>query len=109
MRGENGIEFIKAACEKLKTFHKQHIAVYGAGNEKRLTGKHETCSINEFRSGVSDRGASIRIPARVASEGKGYLEDRRPAANLDPYQIFTALLETTCGEGFDPKKYQWAS
>ena len=108
MRQENGIEFIKAACERLKNSHKEHIAVYGAGNEKRLTGKHETCSIHEFRSGVSDRGASIRIPGRVASEGKGYLEDRRPAANLDPYQIFTALLETTCGEGFDPKKYHWA-
>lgn len=107
MRAEHGIEFIKAACERLKTFHTQHIAVYGAGNENRLTGKHETCSINEFRSGVGDRGASVRIPTRVANEGMGYLEDRRPAANLDPYQIFTALLETTCGEGFEPKKYNW--
>ncbi len=108
MRGDNGIEFIKAACEKLKSFHAQHIAVYGAGNEKRLTGKHETCSVHEFRSGVGDRGASVRIPTRVSNEGRGYLEDRRPAANLDPYQIFTALLETTCGQGFDSKKYNWA-
>lgn len=107
MRQEGGIDIIKEACEKLGKFHEQHIAVYGADNDKRLTGKHETCSIHEFRYGVSDRGASIRIPARVASEKKGYLEDRRPAANLDPYQIFTALLETTCGEGFDPKKYNW--
>jgi len=108
MRQDNGIEVIKATCEKLKNFHAQHIAVYGADNNKRLTGKHETCSINEFRYGVGDRGASIRIPARVSNEGKGYLEDRRPAANLDPYQVFTALLETTCGNGFDPKKYNWA-
>lgn len=108
MRGDSGIEAIKTACEKLKNFHAQHIAVYGAGNEKRLTGKHETCSINEFRYGVGDRGASVRIPTRVSNEGRGYLEDRRPAANLDPYQIFTALLETTCGQGFDPKKYNWA-
>ncbi len=108
MRGQNGIEFIKSACEKLKNYHLQHIAVYGAGNDQRLTGKHETCSIHEFRSGVGDRGASIRIPTRVATEGKGYLEDRRPAANLDPYQVFTAILETTCGGGFDPKKYRWA-
>ena len=108
MRQENGIGIIQSACEKLKNYHKQHIAVYGEDNDKRLTGKHETCSINEFRYGIGDRGASVRIPTRVANEGKGYLEDRRPAANLDPYQIFTALLETTCGEGFDPHKYNWA-
>jgi glutamine synthetase len=108
MRAEKGIEVIKAAAEKLGKFHEQHIAVYGADNDQRLTGKHETCSIHEYRYGVGDRGASVRIPVRVSNEGKGYLEDRRPAANLDPYQIFTAILETTCGEGFDPKKYNWA-
>jgi len=108
MRQDGGLDIIKFACEKLKNFHSQHIAVYGADNDKRLTGKHETCSINEYRYGVGDRGASVRIPARVSNEGKGYLEDRRPAANLDPYQIFTALLETACGDGFDPKKYNWA-
>lgn len=107
MRGEGGLAVIKEACEKLGKFHQQHITVYGADNDKRLTGKHETCSIDEFRFGVSDRGASVRIPARTEAEGKGYLEDRRPAANLDPYQIFTAILETTCGEGFNPQKYNW--
>jgi glutamine synthetase len=55
------------ACAKLSKKHKEHIAVYGAGNEKRLTGKHETCSVNEFRFGVSDRGASIRIPMATAN------------------------------------------
>lgn len=108
MRKEGGIEAVKTACEKLGHFHNQHIAVYGAGNEKRLTGMHETCSIHEFRFGVGDRGASLRIPTRVFNEGKGYLEDRRPAANLDAYQIFTAILESACGQGFDPKKYHWA-
>jgi glutamine synthetase len=107
MRAEGGLEVIKQACEKLGKLHKQHIAVYGADNDKRLTGQHETCSIDEFRYGVSDRGASIRIPMDTANKGRGYLEDRRPAANLDPYQICTALLETTCGEGFDPAKYGW--
>jgi len=107
MRADGGLDVIKSACEKLGKFHEQHIAVYGADNDQRLTGKHETCSIHDFRYGVSDRGASVRIPARVNIEKKGYLEDRRPAANLDPYQIFTAILETTCGEGFDPKKYNW--
>lgn len=108
MREEGGIKVIKEAAEKLGKFHKEHIAVYGADNDKRLTGKHETNSIHDFKYGVGDRGASIRIPAPVDKAGKGYLEDRRPAANLDPYQIFTAIIETTCGEGFAPKNHNWA-
>lgn len=100
MREDGGIHVIEDACKKLGQFHKEHIAVYGADNEKRLTGKHETCGINEFRYGVSDRGASIRIPMGTANYKKGYLEDRRPAANMDPYLVVTALLETVCGDGF---------
>ncbi len=100
MREDGGIQVIETACKKLGQFHKEHIAVYGADNEKRLTGKHETCGINEFRYGVSDRGASIRIPMGTANNKKGYLEDRRPAANMDPYLVLTALLETVCGDGF---------
>jgi len=109
MREKGGIEVIKKACEALGKFHRNHIRVYGADNDKRLTGRHETCSINEFRYGVSDRGASIRIPMDTANKGYGYLEDRRPAANLDPYQICTAIIETTCGDGFDPDKYGWGN
>ncbi len=97
MRAEGGIKVVEAACEKLKGKHAEHIAVYGAGNEERLTGKHETCSIHEFRYGVSDRGASIRIPMATANAGMGYLEDRRPAANIDPYQVCARLMETICG------------
>ncbi len=107
MREDGGIEAVKKACENLGKFHAQHMRVYGADNDKRLTGKHETCSYKEFRYGVSDRGASVRIPMATANEGKGYLEDRRPAANLDPYQVCTALIETACGSGFDPGKYGW--
>jgi glutamine synthetase len=107
MRAKGGLKVIEAACEKWGKFHAQHITVYGADNDQRLTGKHETCSISQFRYGISDRGASIRIPALTAQEKRGYLEDRRPAANVDPYQILTALLETTCGQGFDPTKYNW--
>ena len=62
-----------------------HIANYGAGIEDRLTGKHETASYKEFSYGVSNRGASIRIPLQAEREGKGYLEDRRPNANINPY------------------------
>ena len=97
MRVPGGIEVIRAACEKLGRRHKDHIEVYGAHNEERLTGLHETCSINDFRYGVSDRGASIRIPMATNAQGFGYLEDRRPAANVDPYQVCAALIKTVCG------------
>ena len=75
------------------------VAAYGADLEERLTGLHETCSINEFRGGVADRGASIRIPRHVANRGAGYLEDRRPGANCDPYTVCSMLLQTICGAG----------
>lgn len=97
MRSAGGIKVIEAACEKFKAKHAEHIAVYGEHNEERLTGKHETCSINEFRYGVSDRGASIRIPMATANAGMGYLEDRRPAANMDPYQVCARIMETVYG------------
>ncbi len=96
MREDGGLELIHEACARLGDRHKDHIAVYGHGNEARLTGLHETCSINEFRWGISDRGASIRIPMDTANSGKGYLEDRRPAANCDPYEICHILMETIC-------------
>lgn len=104
MMAKNGILVIHKACRALKKFHKEHIAVYGAENDKRLTGKHETQGIKEFSFGEGDRGASIRIPLSTALNRKGYLEDRRPAANADPYKIATAILETICGKGFVPKE-----
>ncbi len=93
-RGDKGLKAIDAAVERLAAKHKEHIAVYGPGLAQRLTGLHETCSIDEFRSGVSDRGASIRIPQQVNATGKGYFEDRRPGANCDPYQVSLALVKT---------------
>ena len=96
MREPGGIDVINAACEKLSKKHTEHISVYGVDNEQRLTGLHETCSINEFRYGVSDRGASIRIPMQTSNDGYGYLEDRRPSANMDPYKVCAILIETTC-------------
>lgn len=98
MREPGGLRVIIEACEKLKLRHREHIAVYGADNDKRLTGKHETCSIEDFRYGVFDRGASIRIPLATKRNNCGYLEDRRPAANMDPYLVTTILMETICGE-----------
>lgn len=100
MRDAGGIKAIETACEKLGAARGEHVKVYGAGNRRRLTGKHETCSIDEFRFGPSDRGASIRIPLATLEKGCGYLEDRRPAANMDPYLVCAALLETACGAGY---------
>ena len=97
MRSPGGIGAVQEACEKLKHRHSEHIEVYGADNHKRLTGKHETARIDEFRYGVSDRGASIRIPMFTAHNGAGYLEDRRPAANMDPYQVCAKIIETVAG------------
>jgi glutamine synthetase len=97
MREDGGMKYIIDACEKLGKKHQLHISAYGAHNEERLTGSHETCSMDEFRFGVSDRGASIRIPANVDETGKGYLEDRRPSSNMDPYRVCTLMLETICG------------
>ena len=83
-------------CETLGEKHDEHMDWYGKYNEERLTGLHETCSINDFRYGVSDRGASIRIPMATANDGYGYLEDRRPSANMDPYEVCFALMDTIC-------------
>ncbi len=85
-----------AAAEALSTRHDLHIANYGHRIEERLTGLHETCSFREFRYGVSDRGASVRIPWQVARDGKGYIEDRRPNANCDPYTVTRLIIETVC-------------
>ena len=96
-RAEGGIKVIEEAMKKLAKRHDEHIKVYGAHNEERLTGLHETAPIHEFRYGVSDRGASVRIPMATTNAGRGYFEDRRPAANMDPYQVCSKLIETVCG------------
>jgi len=86
------------ACVALGERAAHHIENYGHGIEERLTGKHETCSYTEFRYGVSDRGASVRIPWQVEREQKGYIEDRRPNANCDPYVVTRLLTEAICEE-----------
>lgn len=96
MRESGGMAAIETACERLRSTHEKHISNYGDGIEARLTGHHETCSYKQFRWGVSDRGASIRIPLHVYQAGKGYLEDRRPCANVDPYVVTRLLLESVC-------------
>ena len=95
MREEGGKELFDEIFRVLKSNHSKHIEVYGSDNEKRLTGKHETQSIDKFSWGVSDRGASIRIPQSTVKNGwRGYLEDRRPASNACPYNIAKQLTES---------------
>lgn len=82
-------------CQAFEPRITQHIDVYGADNNQRLTGLHETQSIDMFTYGISDRGASIRIPiATVENDWKGWLEDRRPASNADPYMVASAIIST---------------
>lgn len=82
-------------CEAFRPVVKEHVEVYGAFNDQRMTGQHETSRLDEFSYGVSDRGASIRIPVLTVSNGwKGWLEDRRPASNGDPYKIAARICKT---------------
>ncbi|RMG75030.1 MAG: glutamine synthetase [Bacteroidetes bacterium] len=95
MREVGGEAYFKAICEAFGTVHQEHIAVYGSNNHERLTGLHETQHIDHFSYGVSDRGASIRIPVGVINDNwKGYLEDRRPASNADPYVVAGRIIQT---------------
>jgi len=96
MRNEGGYAEIVKAIEKLGEKHLEHIAVYGTGNERRLTGAHETAPIDKFSYGVANRGASVRIPRSAEADQCGYFEDRRPASNMDPYVVTSKLFKTTC-------------
>ncbi|MBS1948089.1 MAG: glutamine synthetase beta-grasp domain-containing protein [Bacteroidetes bacterium] len=88
-------EMYEKICEAFRPVVKEHIAVYGADNHLRLTGKHETASIHDFSYGVSNRGASIRIPIATVQRGwKGYLEDRRPNSAADPYKVAARIIKT---------------
>ena len=102
MRKEGGIELIKDTMDKLTSTHDEHIKVYGLHNEQRMTGEHETSSINDFSYGYSTRDTSIRIPAQSMLDGKGYFEDRRPASNCDPYSVALRMLQTVYNEVAEP-------
>ena len=96
MRDQGKEDVFNKICEQFGKNIERHIAVYGAENDQRLTGAHETQSISQFSYGVSDRGASIRIPVQTVDDGwKGRLEDRRPASNADPYKVAAAIVKTT--------------
>jgi len=89
-----GWEAIQVALKKLEPKHLEHIRVYGEGNERRLTGKHETAPIDKFSWGVAHRGASVRVPRHTFDKKRGYIEDRRPASSMDPYVVTGRLMQT---------------
>ncbi len=93
---KKGIEFINEAINKLSEKHDEHMAVYGSGNEERMTGAHETASFDKFTCGIANRGASVRIGNENYKNGKGYFEDRRPSSNCDPYLVTGIIFKTTC-------------
>jgi len=97
MREAGGVHAIELACKALGKNIEKHIDGYGHDIKSRLTGAHETAPWNKFSYGVSDRGASVRIPWQVAVDGCGYMEDRRPNANCDPYTVTRLIVETCCG------------
>ncbi|MDB2347216.1 MAG: glutamine synthetase beta-grasp domain-containing protein [Verrucomicrobiales bacterium] len=95
MREEGGKEYFEKLMEGFKNNMEEHIAVYGPDNHMRLTGLHETQAIDTFSWGIADRGASIRVPHAFAkNDWKGYLEDRRPNSQGDPYAIAGRILKT---------------
>ena len=100
MRESGQEETFTKICEAFGTVIQRHISVYGADNDQRLTGEHETEALDKFSYGVSDRGASIRIPVGTIDDGwKGRLEDRRPASNADPYKVAAAIVKTCKSAG----------
>jgi glutamine synthetase len=94
MRETGGEEYFNAIFKTFESRTKIHIENYGSDNHLRLTGKFETQSIDKFSWGFSDRGASIRVPKTVGETWKGYLEDRRPGSNADPYKILRVICES---------------
>jgi glutamine synthetase len=95
LRNAGSRDVFDKVCKAFEPVIKEHIAVYGADNHLRLTGLHETQSIDRFNYGVSDRGASIRIPISTVDNGwKGYLEDRRPNSAADPYKVAARIIRT---------------
>lgn len=90
-----GFDYIREAVEKLEERHEEHMKVYGEGNRERMSGNYETAKYDEFSWGIGNRGASVRIGNDTYRNGRGYFEDRRPASNMNPYQVTSMLLDTT--------------
>ena len=95
MGDKRGIDFIQDAIMNLEETHSEHMEIYGEGNEERMTGSCETSDYNNFSWGMGTRNTSVRVPRQVNEDECGYLEDRRPAANIDPYLVTSKIFGTT--------------
>jgi glutamine synthetase len=93
--GTGGMKYIDDMMGRFRDKHDLHIKLYGEGNDLRLTGEHETSSVSKFSYGCGNRAASFRIPTSTMNQdGKGYVEDRRPASNIDPYVVSSIIFDT---------------
>ena len=100
MRGNGSKTLFENILNKLSEHHPEHMAVYGENNSERLTGTHETSNISDFSWGIGDRSASVRIPKSVVRDGyNGYMEDRRPGSNMDPFLVTSVLARTITVSG----------
>lgn len=91
--GNGGMEYIYGLLKKLAPKHNLHLSLYG-DNSKRLTGEHETSNKDVFSYGIGNRAASVRIPTSTAHQKKGYIEDRRPASDIDPYIVGALICDS---------------
>lgn len=91
---KTGEAAIEAALNNLEKTHDQCIKLYGDDIEHRMTGEHETSDVKTFSWGDCNRACSIRKPITVRKNGYGYLEDRRPCANINPYVVCAAIMQS---------------
>lgn len=92
-RNDTDLTNIKKQLDNLSKNHFKVVSLYGSHNYERLSGHHETSSIEDFSWGIANRGCSIRVPRTTARDGKGYYEDRRPSSDIDPYLSTSALFD----------------
>lgn len=95
-RDENGLVIINTYIERLINEHYNHMQNFGENNEHRLTGRHETSDYNIFTWGIGTRNTSVRIGNQTYNEKRGYFEDRRPGANIDPYIVTSQMFKACC-------------
>ena len=95
MREVGGKEYFEALMAAFDKHRNEHIAVYGPDNHLRLTGLHETSrSTSSTTASPTAAPPSASRTASCNNGYKGYLEDRRPNSQGDPYKIASQILKT---------------